>query len=137
VLTVRGDGFTFGAPSGWTVVRAGSSTAASDGPVNRIEVSTFTLEKPYRTALFAAVTRELDHVAAGLAVQLSGKVAARSTIEIDGRRARLYRIDYGPGKTEEIAFVLEGKTEYELLCRRPSSGTDSACSGLRATFAVV
>lgn len=133
---MHGSGFTFGAPVGWTVAHSGGATSASSGNLDRLEVSTFKLEKPYRPALFAAVTKELDHAADGLATQLKGTVADRSTIEVDGRKARAYRIDYG-GKTEQITFVLEGQTEYELLCRRATSDSTAACDQLFSTFAVV
>ncbi len=133
--TVHGDGYSFEAPATWVVVSKGSSTSASDGAVNRLEVSTFTLEKAYRTALFAAVVKELDRAADGLATQLKGKVAGSSTIEVDGRKARSYTIDYG-GKTEQIVFVLEDKTEYELLCRRPTSASSATCDQLFSSFGV-
>jgi hypothetical protein len=135
VQTVHGDGYSFEAPATWVVVHKGTSSAASDGAVDRLEVSTFTLEKAYRTALFDAVTRELDTAAAGLAAQLKGKVVSSSTIEVDGRKARSYTIDYG-GKTEQIVFVLEDKTEYELLCRRATSASSSTCDQLFSSFAV-
>ena len=133
--TVHGDGYSFSAPATWAVVRSGSSTSASDGAVDRLEVSTFTLEKAYRTALFDAVTKELDRAADGLAAQLKGKVVSSSTIEVDGRKARSYTIDYG-GKTEQIVFVLEDKTEYELLCRRATSASSANCDQLFSSFAV-
>ena len=100
---VTGDGFHFVAPADWTVVRKGASVAAVNGDVSRVEVVRFTLEKPYRPALFAAAARELDGVAARLASQLSGNVSSRATSEVGGRKARSYTIDYGPGKTQEIS----------------------------------
>jgi hypothetical protein len=136
VLTVRGDGFSFGAPAGWTVGHQGRSASASDGAVDRVQVLTFTLEKPYRPELFPAVTGELDRAAAGLAAQLNGHVTDRSTVEIDGRKARSYDIQYGGGRTEEIAFVLEGTNEYELLCRRATSASAAACDQLFSSFAI-
>jgi hypothetical protein len=135
VQTVSGDGFRFEAPSGWTVVRKGNSVAAVNGAVDRIEVLRFTLEKPYRPALFAAASRELDGVVTRLAHQLSGRVADRATARLTGRKARSYRIDYGPGKTQQIAFVLDGRTEFQLLCRRKSSASDSVCAQLFSSFA--
>jgi hypothetical protein len=134
--TVSGDGFRFEAPADWTVVRSGKSVAAVDGDVNRIEVLRFTLEKPYRPALFAAASRELDGVAGRLAAQLGGKVSDQMTSEVAGRKARSYTIDYGPGKTQEIVFVLEGRNEFQLLCRRDASASNDACSQLFGTFAL-
>jgi hypothetical protein len=133
---VKGDGFSFAAPASWTVVRKGPSVAAVDGDVNRVEVVRFTLEKPYRPALFAAASRELDGVASRLAGQLGGKVASKSTSEAGGRKARTYTIDYGSGRTQEITFVLEGRNEYQLLCRRDASASNDACAQLVSTFAL-
>jgi hypothetical protein len=135
VQTVHGNGFTYEAPVGWTIERNDTSTSASSGAVDRLDVSTFTLEKAYRPELFSAVTAELDRAADTLASQLKGKVSESSTIEVDGRKARAYAIDYG-GKTEQIVFVLEGKTEYELLCRRATSASTATCDQLNSTFAV-
>jgi hypothetical protein len=134
--TVTGEGFRFEAPAAWSVVRQGESVAAVDGDVNRIEVLRFTLEKPYKPALFDAASKELDGVASRLAVQLKGTVSGRSTSELAGRKSRSYTIDYGPGKTQEIAFVLDGRNEFQLLCRRPASGSNDTCAQLFATFAL-
>ena len=133
---MKGDGFSYVAPATWTIVRNGSSVAAEDGDVNRIEVVRFTLEKPFRPALFAAAARELDGVAARLAAQLAGKVSSSSTTDVGGRKARSYTIDYGSGKTQEITFVLEGQNEFQLLCRRDASASNNACAQLFSTFAL-
>jgi hypothetical protein len=133
---VKGDGFSFTAPAGWTIEHQRNSLAATSGSVLRLEVLSFTLEKPYRTALFAAAARELDSVAGRVATQLKGKVASSTTVHVAGRKARSYRIEYGPGKVEEIAFVLKGRSEYELLCRRPASSSDTSCADLFASFAL-
>jgi hypothetical protein len=133
---VKGEGFSYVAPATWTVVRKGPSVAAVDGDVNRIEVVRFTLEKPYKPALFGAAARELDGVASRLAGQLKGKVASSSTTDVGGHRSRTYTIDYGPGKTQEITFVLEGQNEFQLLCRRDESASNDACSQLVSTFAL-
>lgn len=95
----------------------------------------FTLEKPYRVARFPAVTRELNSVAAGLAKQSAGKLVARTTTRVAGRRTRYYRIEIGK-KIEETAFVLQGLDEYQLLCRRSSSTSDATCAQLFSTFAL-
>ena len=118
------------------MTRTANDVAAADGPVNRLEVLSFTLEKFYRPALFAAASRELDGDAARLAGELSGHLAARSTTELIGRKARSYRIEYGGGKTQEIVFLLDGKSEFELLCRRPSSASASECAQLFSSFAL-
>ena len=116
------------------MTRTANAVSAADGPVNRLEVLSFILEKSYTPALFAAASRELDGDAARLASELSGHLAARSTTEVTGRKARSYRIDYGDGKTQQIVFLLDGKNEFELLCRRRSSATASECAQLFSSF---
>ena len=117
-------------------MRKGPSVAAVDGDVDRVEVLRFTLEKPYKAALFAAAAKELDGVAGRLAGQLSGKVASSSTSEVDGRKARSYTIDYG-GKTEEIAFVLDGPQRVPApLPPATSSAANDSCAQLFSTFAL-
>jgi hypothetical protein len=133
--TVKGDGFSFEAPAGWTVLSKSGSTAASSGALDRLQVSTFRLEKDYHPALFVAASKELDRAADGLATQLDGKVTSRSTVDVAGRKARSYTIEFD-GKTEEIVFVLDGKTEYELLCRRATSGSTATCEQLFSSFAI-
>jgi hypothetical protein len=136
VQTLQGAGFRFQAPAAWTVVRNGNSVAAKHGPVDRVEVLRFRTKKRYAPSLFPAVTRELDGVIAGLAKQLSGRVKLRSTIRIAARPVRSYRIDYGAGKTEEIAFVFEGQTEFYLLCRRLATDPAAPCKQLFKSFSL-
>ena len=81
----------------------------------------------------AATKRELDGVVDRLAAQQKGRVASRETATIAGRKARSYRVDYD-GKVQEIAFVLEGRREYQLLCRRAADGDGGACRVLRESF---
>jgi hypothetical protein len=126
---VEGDGFRFSAPAGWVV----EGSNASSGPVNRVQVSLFRLRRPYEPARRAAVARELDRVASSLAKQLKGALKARSAARVGGLDARTYSIDYD-AKTTEITFVLDGRREYQLLCRRPSGGSDSACRELVRSF---
>lgn len=110
--------------------------AATDGSIDRYEVMRFDLEKAYRVARFAAASKELDGVAQKLADQLGGHVIARSTTLMHGRKSRAYTIEYGGGKTLQIAFVLKDTTEYEVLCRRQSSAPSSACAPLFTSFAL-
>jgi hypothetical protein len=130
---VTGDGFRFSAPVGWTVAQTARSAAASSGPVNRIEVQTFRLVRPYRAELFVAASHELDRVAGTLAVQLHGRVASRDTTRVADRDARSYRIDYD-SRVSEITFVLDGRREYELLCRRPAGAGADTCSAFVRSF---
>ncbi len=134
--TVQGQGFRFEAPAGWKVVRKPDAVAASAGKVNLLQTQHFTLEKPYRTAIFAKAARELDGVAGKIAVQNHGRVETRATHQIAGRKTRYYEIVYGPGKTEEIAFVLVDRNEYQVLCRRASSSPDANCAQFSGSFAL-
>ena len=134
--SLQGNGFRFVAPASWAVVRGDKSVAATSGPVNRVEVLRFKLVKEYRPQRFAAAARELDGVIDRIARQLSGHVVRRRTVRIAGRNARLYQLAYGKGKTQEIAFVLDGRSEFELLCRRRATAPRAACVQLFSTFAL-
>ena len=101
--------------------------------MNRVQVSRFRLQRPYDPARRAAVAVELDRAADSIAAQQKGVVKRRSALEVAGLDARTYSIDYD-GKTEEITFVLDGQNEYQLLCRRPSDGSDDACRELVRSF---
>jgi len=79
------------------------------------------------------VAAELDRAATSLAAQQKGAVRRRSALEVAGLDARTYSIEFD-GKTEEITFVLDGQNEYQLLCRRPSGGSDGACAELVRSF---
>jgi hypothetical protein len=136
VQTIKGDGFTFSAPAVWSENDTSNGLTVADGKVDLLQVSHFRLEKPYRIAEFDAVSKELDGVAAGVAKQTGGKVVDRKTIQVTARKTRYYRIDFGPGKTEEIAFVLQGEDEYQVLCRRESGAADTTCAQLFSSFAL-
>jgi hypothetical protein len=130
---IQAAAYSFAAPATWVVTRSGETTAASLGSVDRVEVRTFSLVKPYSPDLLAAASRELDGVAAKLAEQLRGRVATRATTRVDGRDARAYTID-SAGRAHEITFVLDGSHEYELLCRRPAASKGAACRQLVRSF---
>jgi hypothetical protein len=132
--TVGGDGFAFEAPAGWVVTHDTDTIAASSGTVDRVEVRTFRLTRPYDASRFRAAVRELDGVISGIASQLEGKVTSRRTVVVGGRKARSYVIAYDGDKTQEITFVLEGRQEYQLLCRRLASADDSFCRALLESF---
>jgi hypothetical protein len=121
----------FDAPTGWAV----SGASATDGPVSRVEVMTFRLLRPYDPSRRSAVARELDGVAGRLAKELEGRVGAGDWIAVGGLDARSYTVDFGD-KVEAITFVLDGRTEYQLLCRRASATPDDACRRLVETFRV-
>ena len=128
---VQGDGLVFNAPAGWTV----DGAAATNGDIDRVEVVVFRLVRPYERARRAAVARELDRVASGVASQLKGTVRSKRSLQVGGRDARSYIIDFD-GKTEEITFALDERREYQLLCRRAAAGDDAPCAELLRSFHV-
>jgi hypothetical protein len=130
---LHGDGYRFSAPGGWRVARSARTVAAAHGSVDRVEVTTFRLVKAYRPELFDAAAKELDRVASQVATQLHGRVAASDTVHVAGRAARAYRIDYGD-RAQEITFVLHGRREFQLLCRRAAGAGDAACRQLVRSF---
>lgn len=133
---MRGTGYTFSAPAGWTVVRSEEEVRSSQG-VSVLSVRRFPLVRPYRPELWPEVVQELDRAAAALARQQDGSVTDSRTTVIAGRRARVYEIAYereGRELVERIGFVLRAKTEYLLLCRYERGGETRACERLLATF---
>jgi hypothetical protein len=123
---VRGPGFSFAAPGGWRTTRTQHAVASSGGGA-QVSVTTYTLQKAYRPALFAAAARELDRVASQLAAEAGQKLTERETVEVAGRKIRAYRFG-----TMRIGFVLVGRREYQLLCRQPGA----ACTLLFDSFSV-
>jgi len=123
---VRGPGFSFDAPGGWHTTRTQRAVTSSGGGA-QVSVTTYTLQKAYRPALFAAAARELDRVASQLAVEAGQKLTERRTVEVAGRKIRAY--SFG---TMRIGFVLVGRREYQLLCRQPGT----ACTLLFDSFSV-
>jgi hypothetical protein len=123
---IRGPGFTFSAPAGWRASRSQRSLTVKRGG-GRVSVTTYTLQKPYSPALFAAAAKELDGVAAKLAAAAGTKLEARQTLKVAGEKIRAYRFG-----TTRIGFVLVGKREYQLLCE--DAGT--ACDLLFKSFSV-
>jgi hypothetical protein len=129
---VHGSGFSFSAPVGWKTSRTLHSVAALGGG-SRVSVTTYTLQKTYRPALFAAATKELDGIAAKLAAEAGKPLAQKETVEVDGQRIRAYRFG-----TTRIGFVFAAKREFELLCQLPADGHDQggACAMLFQSFSV-
>jgi len=130
---VSGDGFHFAAPAAWTVSQSGATIAAAHGHVDRMQVQTLGLLRPYRSTLFAAAARELDRRVEQLASLQKGRVASKLTVNVARMDARSYRIVYG-ALVEEITFVLEGRSEYELLCRRAAATLDKTCRKFVSSF---
>jgi hypothetical protein len=136
---VRGNGYHFEAPAGWTVVRSGTQVQAAEGKnsVALVAVSRFPLLKPAGEKLDPKVVKELDEVADGVADQQHGALLKEETIEAAGREARRYDVAYGRGGKrliERLVFVLRGKTEYLLLCRYEQRGDTKPCDELTRSF---
>lgn len=129
---VRGPGFRFAAPRGWSV-SAGRRSASASRDSQLVQVTTFALLKPYDAALFERVRRELDARMQGVAQQLHGTVAGSRTVTAGGIRSHSYRVTAGDDVVE-YTFVLQGRREYELLCRRPAKASDDPCAGLVRSF---
>jgi len=139
---VRGPGFQFSVPAGWTVHRS-SRTVDARREAAVVSATAFTLLKPYSPAGFARAAKELDGVAAKLAAQSRGTVTASATTTVAGTRIRAYRFTGRPATgapyDERIGFVLRGKREVELLCQASagSGDPDGACGLLFASFKLV
>jgi hypothetical protein len=130
--TVTGPGFRFAAPAGWHVARRGTMTTASRDS-ELVQVATFPLVKAYRSALFARVAGELETRMQQVARQSGGSVTAQTTVTAAGIRSHAYDVTVGD-HVDEYTFVLRGKREYLLLCRRKKSSHDDFCSRLVRTF---
>lgn len=128
---MRGPGYTFSAPVGWETTHGVRAVAAYSGKA-RVSVTTYTLLKPYRPALFQAAAKELDGVAARLAAEAGETVTQRQTVVVAGRKIRAYRFG-----TMRIGFVLDGRSEYQLLCALETHrDPDGACALLFTSFAL-
>ncbi len=139
---VKGIGFEFEAPPGWTTRTVGRAVEARQdaGGSTVVSATAFTLLKPYNPTLFALAAKELDGIAAKLAVQSHSALVESKTVTVGGQKVRAYRLtvkpDSGTAFDERIGFVLHGKREYQLLCRAPvgAGDPDGACALLYATF---
>jgi hypothetical protein len=137
VKTVSDGGYRFSAPSSWRVSRTGREVTAIGDPVDLVGVTTFRLARSYRPSLWTKAVPALDQTAAALAAQNDGKLRARQTVVLAGRRARRYEIAYradGEAMVEQMAFVLAGRNEYQVLCRFKAGGDDGACRTLFSSF---
>jgi hypothetical protein len=129
---VAGPGFAFQAPAGWKVQRAdGRVEATRDSEL--VQVATFPLQRRYTPALFGKVSKELTVRMQQLASQTGGTVSGRSTVTAGGIRSHSYQITVGD-HVDEYTFVLRGRREFQLLCRRKSSHGDDVCFRLVRSF---
>ena len=129
-----GPGFSFQAPDGWQVVRAGQRVSAGSGS-NLVQVARFRLIRPYSAALFAKVEKELDVRMAAVASQTAGRLAGSRVVTASGVRSHSYDVKAN-GRVDQYTFVLRGMREYQLLCRRASSDDDESCRLLISSFRI-
>lgn len=131
---MRGDGFSFAAPAGWTVThRAGGTQAASGSEL--VGVTVFKLLRPYNDSLFDRVAGELAVRMSQIARTTNGTVAGSATVTAAGIRSHSYEVNEGSGLVDQYTFVLRDSREYQLLCRRKASSSKAFCDRLVTTFA--
>ncbi len=133
---LTGEGYSFQAPGAWKVTRTPQSVVAAHGD-DAVSVTVFRLTHPYRVALWPKVVPELDGIAANLAGQLRGKAGTGVTVTIAGLQARRYDIAFqrdGRDLVERITFLLDGRREYQLLCRYRAGGDERPCAALGSSF---
>jgi hypothetical protein len=140
--TLAGTGYTFSAPSSWSVARTQRQVQASAGKesLELVAVTRFRLLRAFRAELWPKVIGELDRTAKGIAEQQNGSVTETKTVTISGRRARWYTVAYdlrGKKLVERLVFVLRAKTEYFLLCRYEQGNGSKGCELLLRTFRLV
>ncbi len=131
--TAAGTGFTFQAPAGWQAVRGRNRISLTHGS-ELVQVSTFSLTKAYTDKLFVPVAAELRSRMEAIARQTGGTLNAGSSVTADGVRSHAYDVTVG-SQVDEYTFVLSGKREYLLLCRRTSSSGPDVCRRLVTSFA--
>ncbi|MDX6426117.1 MAG: hypothetical protein QOD52_1522 [Gaiellaceae bacterium] len=131
--TVAGAGFTFQSPAGWKVEHAKNRVTATRAS-ELVQVATFPLLKTYDAKLFDRVATELHSRMLDIAHQTGGKLSGRRTVTADGVRSHAYDVTAG-ARIDEYTFVLSGKREYLLLCRRTSSAGSTFCAQLVKSFA--
>jgi hypothetical protein len=131
--TVRGPGFHFEAPKGWKVETAAGRVTATHG-ADLVQVATYPLVRPYTDALFEKVEVELRARMDDLARRSGEHVRGTKTVNVDGGRAHMFELGDGD-HVDEYTFVLQGKREYLLLCRRPEGGQTDYCARLLTSFA--
>jgi hypothetical protein len=139
---IQGTGYSFQAPAGWEVARTARQVQAVEGgkSLRLVAVSRLPLLHVFKPELWPKVVPELDRVADSVAQQQHGSVTSAEDTKIAGEAARKYLVAYdlrGKKLIETIAFVLRGKTEYELLCRYAQDASSDACDTLLRTFELV
>jgi hypothetical protein len=125
-------GYSFQAPAGWKVERAGNRVSATRD-AELVQVATFPLIKTYDEKLFGRVATELRSRMQDIARQTGGKLSAQRTVVADRVRSHAYDVTAG-ALVDEYTFVFGGKREYLLLCRRKSSDGSRFCTQLVTSF---
>jgi len=131
---VKGPTFRFDAPKGWQVRTDRRMTVASRDS-ELVQVATFPLVHAYTEGLFTRVESELASRMAAVAKQTGGKVVDHSVVTAAGIRSHLYDVRVGD-HVDEYTFVLRGKREYQLLCRRLQATDGSFCKRLVASLSL-
>jgi hypothetical protein len=98
-----------------------------------VQVAAFPLVKAYDPALFGKVATELAVRMQEIAQQTGGKISKVETVTPASIKSHSYRVDVG-SHVDQYTFVLRGKREYQLLCRRRSSSSDAFCARLISSF---
>lgn len=129
---MEGNGYSFEAPVGWTLVRTPRTLGMRHGSVDLVQVTRLPLVRAYTPALFDRVVPELDRVARDLGEGQDATVSG-ATIRVLGQRTRQYQLRFS-GRLEQLTFVLRGKTNFQLLCRREENADDAACGRLVSSF---
>ena len=129
---VEGKGYSFEAPVGWTLVRTPRTLGMQEGDVNLVQVTRLPLARPYTPTLFKRVVPELDGVARELGKGQNATVTGK-TVRVLGQPTRQYDLGFS-GRVEQLTFVLRGKTNFQLLCRRDQNGDDAPCRRLVSSF---
>ena len=96
-------------------------------------MATFALVHRYTDGLFDRVRTELDSRMDAVAKQTGGSVAGHRVVSAGGIKSHSYDVTVGD-RTDTYTFVLRGKREYQLLCRRRSSHGTEVCEALIASF---
>jgi hypothetical protein len=131
---VKGPTFRFDAPEGWQV-RADRRMTVASRDSELVQVATFPLVYAYTPALFTRVESELASRMAAVAKQTGGKVLGHSVVTAGRIRSHAYDVRVGD-HVDEYTFVLRGKREYQLLCRRLQETDGAFCERLVASFSL-
>jgi len=125
-------GFSFAAPSDWTVTTSARKAVAEHGETELVQVSTFPLAKPYHPGRFTETKPEIERAAKQLQAQLHSGLVERE-LTVAGERTLQFDLEHD-GVVEQVTFVLRGQTEYQLYCRRGKDDSAQPCERLAATF---